>query len=118
VSNGDHYDGQKIPNHDTRPEFNKPVITWSPVISPAGLTFYTGTRFRDWTGKALIGGLSSKAIIIVEVKGEEAREIDRIDMGFRIRDIVEATDGSLYVLRDGEDGGLMHLNPINKDASR
>lgn len=118
VSNGDHYDGQPIPRHDTRPEFKKPVISWTPVISPAGLTFYTGTRFADWTGAALIGGLSSKAMVIVEVKGETAREVDRVDMGMRIRDVAEASDGSLYVLKDGEDGGLMHLRPHAKDASR
>lgn len=118
VSNGDHYDGQPIPRHDTRPEFKKPVISWTPVISPAGLAFYTGTRFADWTGAALIGGLSSKAIVIVEVKGETAREVDRVDMGMRIRDVAEASDGSLYVLSDGEDGGLLHLKPHAKDASR
>ncbi len=118
VSNGDHYDGQPIPRHATRPEFVKPVISWSPVISPAGLTFYTGTRFRDWTGKALIGGLSSKAIIVVEVAGDAAREVERIDMGVRIRDVVEAEDGALYVLKDGEDGGLMRLTPPGKDARR
>lgn len=42
VSNGDHYDGTAIPNHDTHPEFRAPVITWNPVISPAGLMIYAG----------------------------------------------------------------------------
>jgi glucose/arabinose dehydrogenase len=116
VSNGDHYDKQKIPRHDTRPEFVKPVVTWTPVISPAGLTFYTGSRFSGWTGKALIGGLSSKAIVVVDVKGETASEFERIDMGMRIRDVVEAGDGSIYVLKDGEDGGLMKLSPNQKGA--
>lgn len=118
VSNGDHYDGQKIPRHDTRPDFKPPVISWTPVISPAGLIFYKGSRFRDWTGKALIGGLSSKAIVVVEVKGDNAREVERIDMGMRIRDIMEASNGDLYVLKDGEDGGLLRLTPHAKDASR
>jgi len=35
VSNGDHYDGRPIRNHDTRPEFAAPKITWTPVISPS-----------------------------------------------------------------------------------
>src|SRR3546814_8139415 len=45
VSNGDHYDGRVIPDHPTRPEFPAPVITWNPVISPAGFVFYSGSQF-------------------------------------------------------------------------
>lgn len=118
VSNGDHYDGQPIPRHETRPEFKSPVISWSPVISPSGFTFYTGALFKDWTGKALIGGLSSKAIIVVEVKGDTVREFERIDMGMRIRDVVEASDGSLYVLKDGPSGGLLRLTPKETKPSQ
>ena len=33
VSNGDHYDGRPIPDHDTRPEFAAPAVSWTPVIS-------------------------------------------------------------------------------------
>src|SRR3546814_19395475 len=36
VSNGDHYDGKPIPDHDTHPEFEAPKVSWNPVISPAG----------------------------------------------------------------------------------
>jgi glucose/arabinose dehydrogenase len=32
VSNGDHYDGRPIPDHDTRPEFEKPAITTGAVM--------------------------------------------------------------------------------------
>ena len=30
VSNGDHYDGKVIPDHDTRPEFAAPAVWWNP----------------------------------------------------------------------------------------
>ena len=32
VSNGDHYDGREIPDHDTRPEFATPAIWWTPTM--------------------------------------------------------------------------------------
>jgi len=118
VSNGDHYDEQEIPPHATRPEFKPPVISWTPVISPAGLIFYRGTRFPDWTGKALIGGLTSEGIVVVEVKGEDAREFERVPMGMRVRDVMEAADGSLYVLKDGKDGALIRLTPRENAARR
>lgn len=118
VSNGDHYNNEKIARHETRPEFKPPVISWTPVISPAGLIFYTGKAFPDWTGKALIGGLTSEGIVVVDVKGENASEVERLDMKMRVRDVVEGSDGSLYVLKDGEDGALMRLRRQERDARR
>jgi len=114
VSNGDHYDGRPIPDHDTRPEFSAPAITWSPVISPGGLLFYTGDQFAQWKGDAFIPGLSSRAIVRVEFDGKQAREAQRFDMGARIREVEQGPDGTLWVLedeKDGSQGRLLHLTP-------
>ncbi|MDP9198116.1 MAG: PQQ-dependent sugar dehydrogenase [Pseudomonadota bacterium] len=114
VSNGDHYDGREIPDHETRPEFEKPAVTWTPVISPGKLMFYRGTLFPNWRGNGLIAGLSAQAIIRVELEGERAREVERYPMGARIRTVVEAPDGSLWVLEDergGSGGRLLKLTP-------
>ncbi|NEK65414.1 MAG: PQQ-dependent sugar dehydrogenase, partial [Xanthomonas perforans] len=59
VSNGDNYDGTPIPDHNTRPEFAAPKISWTPVISPAGFVIYSGKQFPAWRGNGFIGGLSS-----------------------------------------------------------
>lgn len=111
VSNGDHYGGKPIPDHSTRPEFIPPKITWTPVISPAGLLIYEGDRFPAWKDNAFIGGLSSKSLVRVELKGEEAREVERYAMGTRIRDVEEGPNGSLWVLEDGADARLLELQP-------
>jgi len=111
VSNGDHYGGKPIPDHSTRPEFIPPKITWTPVISPAGLMIYEGNRFPAWKGNAFIGGLSSKALVRIELKGEEAREVERYAMGTRIRDVEEGPNGSLWVLEDGAKARLLELQP-------
>ncbi|MCI1011403.1 PQQ-dependent sugar dehydrogenase [Pseudomonas oryzihabitans] len=111
VSNGDHYGGKPIPDHDTRPEFIPPKITWTPVISPAGLMIYEGNRFPAWKGNAFIGGLSSKSLVRIELKGEEAREVERYAMGTRIRDVEEGPNGSLWVLEDGANARLLELQP-------
>ena len=111
VSNGDHYDGTPIPDHDTRPEFAAPAVSWTPVISPADLIFYSGDLFPDWKGSAFIPGLSSKAIVRVTFKGDTAREAQRFPMGARIRDVKQGSDGALWVLEDGEKGRLLKLTP-------
>ena len=114
VSNGDHYDGTVIPDHDTRPEFRAPVITWTPVISPSGLMFYDGELFPDWKGNAFIGGLSSRSLVRIEFDGETAREAQRFDMGQRIREVEQGPDGAIWLLEDGTrqgSGWLLKLTP-------
>ncbi len=111
VSNGDHYSGKEIPDHVTRPEFKAPEISWTPVISPSNLVFYQKQLFPQWTNKALIGGLSSEAIIVVDTESKPVREIQRLNMKHRIRDIYPAHDGSIWVLEDGKNAGLLRLLP-------
>lgn len=113
VSNGDHYDGRVIPDHDTRPEFEEPAIWWTPVISPGGLIFYTGDSFPEWQGQALIAGLSARALIRVDVDGESAEEIARYSMGRRIREVEQGPLGDVWLLEDGRGGRLLRLSPKN-----
>ena len=115
VSNGDHYDGRDIPDHDTRPEFSAPAISWTPVISPSSLLFYSGSVFPAWQGSAFIGGLSSQSLVRVAFEGDSAREAERFDMGARIRDVAQGPEGGLWLLedggRDGTLGRLLKLEP-------
>src|SRR3546814_575498 len=111
VSNGDHYDGRDIPDHDTRPEFDAPKVSWNPVISPSSLLIYSGAMFPDWQGDAFIGGLSSQALVRVEFDGDSAREAQRFDMGARIRAAEQGPDGAIWLLEDGEGGRLLKLTP-------
>jgi len=104
VSNGQHYDGRPIPNHDTRPEFSAPATWWTPVISPGHLMTYSGEAFPEWQGGLLIAGLSSKAIIRIDVDGDSASEAERFEMEERIRSVVQGPEGNLWVLEDGTRG--------------
>lgn len=111
VSDGDHYDGKSIPRNVTRPDLAQPAISWNPVIAPGNMIFYTGASFPKWQGQGLIAGLGSGGIVRVSIKGSKIHEIERIDLGNRIREIEQAPDGSLYVLEDGDGGKLRHLTP-------
>ena len=114
VSNGDHYDGREIPDHDTRLEFERPAIWWTPVVSPGDLMVYRGNLFPGWRGNAFVAGLSSGAIVRIELDGDDAREVERYDMGARIRSVVEGPDGAVWVLEDEEGdstGRLLKLTP-------
>jgi glucose/arabinose dehydrogenase len=114
VSNGDNYDDSPIPDHPTRPEFAPPIQFWNPSISPSGLLFYTGSLFPSWQGNALIGGMSSKALIRLTLDGDRVTGEERIDMRRRIRDVIQAHDGAVMLLSDGNDGELLRLTPKGK----
>lgn len=111
VSNGRHYNGTDIPDHDTRPEFAAPKVWWTPVISPGGLMFYSGELFPDWKGNAFIAGLSSQSLVRIEIDGDSAREAERFDMNRRIRAVVQGPNDAIWLLEDGAGGRLLKLTP-------
>ncbi len=114
VSNGDHYSGKEIPDHDTRPDLEAPKAYWVPAISPAGLMFYDGDLFADWQGNAFLGGLSSESLVRVEFDGDDAREAERFEMGARIREVEQGPDGAIWILEDdrkSSKGRLLKLLP-------
>tara|TARA_R110001599_G_scaffold26856_3_gene94709 strand:+ start:9506 stop:10693 length:1188 start_codon:yes stop_codon:yes gene_type:complete len=111
VSEGNHYDGKKIPNHSTRPEFEAPKVAWVPTIAPGGLIFYSGKLFPAWQGSAFIGGLASQSLIRVSFDGDTAKEADRFIMNNRIREVEQGPDGAIYILEDGENGRMLKLTP-------
>lgn len=111
VSNGDNYDGTPIPRHSTRPDFNAPEASWTPVIAPAGFVIYSGNLFPWYYGRGFIGGLASQALIEIEFTGNQAREARRYPMGRRIREVEQGPDGALWLLEDGSGGRLLKLMP-------
>jgi glucose/arabinose dehydrogenase len=119
VSDGDHYDDKPIPDHDTSPEFERPKVSWNPVISPGGLMIYSGKLWPAWKGDLFIGGLSSQALIRVDVDGTNARKADEWPMGERIREPEEDPDGAIWLLEDGRRDGkgrLLKLTPLGSGS--
>jgi glucose/arabinose dehydrogenase len=110
VSDGDNYDKSVIPDHKTKPEFQAPVKTWTPVISPSGAMFYDGSVF-PWKGDLIVGGLSSQAIIRLTLDGGKVKNEERINMGRRMRDVLQASDGAILAITDDKAGELLRLSP-------
>ena len=109
---GQNYNGVPIPSPDTRPDLEKPVIYWTPVIAPGNLAFYKGAMFPQWNGSALVSGLASHALIRItfDDKGG-AKQVDRWDVGFRVRDVEVAPDGALWMIEDTATGRLVRVIP-------
>lgn len=111
VSEGVQYSGVNIPNHDTRPEFHAPEVSWVPTVAPSGLIIYYGSSFPKWQGNAFIGGLRSESLLRLRIKGTQSEEAERFDMNKRIREVEQGAKGAIWVLEDGEDARLLRLTP-------
>jgi glucose/arabinose dehydrogenase len=123
VSNGDHYvrpgvaAQTAIPGHGTSTEFEPPLRSWSPVISPSGAAFYTASLFRQWRGDLLVGGLSSQALVRLRLDGERVAVEERLNMNKRVRDVLQARDGAVLLLIDDANGELLRLTPVEIEIS-
>jgi glucose/arabinose dehydrogenase len=117
VSNGDNYNSSAIPDHPSRKDLQAPVRSWSPVISPSGAIFYTGSLFSGWRGSLIAGGLSSQALIRLTLDGQRVANEERIDMKRRIRDLIQTSDGAILVVVDDKSGDLLRLTPSGARAN-
>jgi len=113
VSYGENYNGVPIPKPDTRPDLAKPVLYWLPVIAPGNLMFYHGTRtFPQWDGNGFVSGLATMSLNRIVFDGHGgAKAAERWVVHFRVRDVEEGPDGSLWMLEDKNPGALVHLTP-------
>lgn len=81
--------------------FEKPVVCFNPAIAPAGMTFAASDRL-GYQNDILLATLKAQHMRLVDI---ESNEESNVLPGYgRIRDVVEAPDGSLYVTTSNRDG--------------
>lgn len=80
----------------------QPVYYWDPVVSPSGITFYTGSLISEWRNNLFLAGLSGQHIVRLVIKDNKITGEERLltDLGLRFRDIHEGNDGALYTITD------------------
>jgi glucose/arabinose dehydrogenase len=112
ISYGIEYAGGQIGDGATaRAGMEQPVYYWDPVIAPGDMTFYAGDLF-PWRGDLLIASLNPGGLVRLEIEDGRVVGEERLirDAG-RVRDVVEAPDGSLIVITDERDGKVLRLRP-------
>ncbi|RKS96708.1 PQQ-dependent sugar dehydrogenase [Chryseobacterium defluvii] len=102
VTYGIEYSGEKVGQGITQKEgTEQPVYYWDPVISPSGVTFYTG-NIDEWKGNLFIGCLSGEHIARIVMKDNKVVGEERLlaDQKERFRDVLDGVDGNLYAVTD------------------
>jgi glucose/arabinose dehydrogenase len=81
----------------------QPVYYWDPVVSPSGMTFYSGNRVPEWQNNLFIGALSGMHIVRLAIDNNKVVGEERllVSENQRFRDITQGNDGALYAVTDG-----------------
>ena len=117
IAYGIEYAGGPITGNITAKDgMEQPLYYWDPVIAPSGMIFYTGNLFPAWKDSLFIGGLGSKNLVRLEVKGERVTGEERLlkdlqPAAERIRDVVQGPEGAIYLLTDNPKGRILKLVP-------
>jgi aldose sugar dehydrogenase len=77
--------------------FEPPVYAWMPSIAVSAVISVQGGLFKIWKGDLLVGTLKDQSIWRVRVEKGRAVFTERIEMGGRIRDIMEDKNGRLIL---------------------
>ena len=103
ITYGIEYTGQKVgAGIQQQDGLEQPVYYWDPVISPSGMTFYTGNRVPEWENNLFIGSLSGKHIVRLAIQNNKVVGEERFltQENQRFRDITQGPDGALYAVTD------------------
>lgn len=112
ISYGIEYRGGEVYEGKTEQEgMEQPVYYWDPVIAPSGMTFYTGKSFPAWQGDLFVGGLRSALVSRLVLEDGRVAAEEWLEIGHRVRDVVQGPDGDIYLVTDESDGRVMRIVP-------
>ena len=125
VTYGVGYDGivntspESVGSHE---KFAKPRFAWVPSIAPSSLIANDERWFPLWKDDLLVSSLtgskgSGLALFRVRRDGTNVQYIERIEVGYRIRDLTMMPDGRIALLQDGGRVHFLSLSSEHCDAA-
>ncbi|WP_207515875.1 PQQ-dependent sugar dehydrogenase [Longitalea luteola] len=103
ISYGEEYSGGKVGEGNTQKEgLEQPVYYWDPVVSPSGMTFYTGDNMPEWKNNLFIAALNKPHLIRLVIENNKVTGEERLleQENQRFRDVAVGKNGALYAVTD------------------
>ncbi len=103
ITYGIEYSGERVPGAITQKEgMEQPVYYWDPVISPSGISFYSGDKIPEWKNNLFVAGLNSTHIARLVIKNNKVVGEERLlgDEKQRFRAVIQGKDDALYAITD------------------
>ncbi len=118
ITYGRDYTGAIISPFTERAGMEQPLTYWVPSIAPSGMAFYSGDLFPGWRGDLLVSALAGAQLRRVDLDATGARvgeEVLLAELEGRFRHVVQAPDGSVYLLAEATaelpEGQVLRLMP-------
>ncbi|MCA1739863.1 MAG: PQQ-dependent sugar dehydrogenase, partial [Actinobacteria bacterium] len=116
IEPGGNYGWPEVEGYGGEPEYTDPISTWpTSEASPSGAAILKGGAIPQWEGDFFMAALRGQRLYRLDLDGSGAvvgqEELLRGKAG-RLRDVVQAPDGSLWVLTSNRDG---RGNPVTDD---
>jgi glucose/arabinose dehydrogenase len=117
ITYGINYNGDPIGEGQAKDGMEQPLHYWDPSIAPSGLMVYSGKLVPEWKGDIFFGSLNSDFLGRLDPDtaaptGYAEERITAPETG-RVRDVVEAPDGSIWFL-SVYDGAVYRMAPAEK----
>lgn len=114
ITYGINYNDDPIGEGQAKEGMEQPLHYWDPSIAPSGLLVYSGKLVPEWKGDIFFGSLNSDFLgrLDPDAAAESGFAEERIsspETG-RVRDVVEAPDGSVWFL-SVYDGAVYRMAP-------
>ena len=85
----------------------EPLYSWTPVVAPSGMTFYSHAAIPEWKNSLLIGTLKTQSVRVLKLNDAGTaivnEEVFFADHYGRIRDICAGKDGAVYISTSNRD---------------
>lgn len=86
-----------------------PLLEFTPAVAPSGMLYYTGTLLPQFTGSLFFAALKGEGLFHLTIDQANPKRITAfeklkdINVG-RLREVVQAPDGSIYFTTSNRDG--------------
>ncbi|MGC8743156.1 MAG: PQQ-dependent sugar dehydrogenase [Verrucomicrobiia bacterium] len=104
ITYGMNYDGSPITHLTHKEGLEQPVFYWTPSIAVCGIGFYRGYRFPKWKNNLFVASLAKEELWRLEIEAHRVAHSEILFKGIgRIRSVVTAPDGNLYLAMNNPD---------------
>jgi len=108
VSYGVNYNNSDI-SGKSHSGYEEPLYFWDPSIATSNIDFIEN-KSSAWFGNLLVAGLKTKSIFRLEYTQGSLNQVERIELGSRVRNVKEKGDGSIYISLESP-GSIIALVP-------
>ena len=111
ISYGVNYSNTKFTELTEKEGMEQPKLYWVPSIAPSGMAFINSEKYPQWQGKVLLGSMKFNHLVLLEIVGGKVVKQTKLleDIGGRVRNIIQGSDGYIYLGVDGK--GILRLLP-------